>query len=295
MLTAVALTLFVRANRWDQRRGDAVVQERADGLTVAVERSLLYNLDALRMAADYLGNSRVEAETFRRVATGTVIRHFAFSALAWAPAPSDGKNVPIELVDPMVADPRLAGTNLTSDDSRRAQLSAARQSGEAVVLDAPPDGRALWIFVPAPGRNGDNGVSGFVGGLLRVDLLVERAVTGIERHGIGLELREGRGPRVLHRLSSTPDGGGAVALPAQTRLAVGDRVFALVPMVDRAVLAVERSGEAWIVLVCGMLLVALLQGVLLVVTGGDEAEDTLVEAEWPAAYQTKSEATSPSG
>ena len=83
-------------------------------------------------------------------------------------------------------------------------------------------------------------------------------------------------------------------MPART-LTIAERAFAVVPVVAGPTLAVERSGEAWIVLVAGMLLVALLQGVLLVVTGREEAEDTLVEqAEWPAAYQTKAEATSPS-
>jgi integral membrane sensor domain MASE1 len=292
LITTVALTLFVRANRWDQRRGDAVVQERADALTGAVERSLLYNLDALRTAADYLGSARVDGETFRRVATGTVIRHFAYTALAWAPAPAEGKAVPVEMVDPTAADPRLPGKDLASDPARQAQLVAARHSGEAVGLDAPPDGRAVWIFVPAPGRNGDSGVSGFVGGLLRMDLLVDRAVTGIDRHGMGLELHDA-GSRTLHRLAGTPTS-GAVSMPART-LTIAERAFAVVPVVAGPTLAVERSGEAWIVLVAGMLLVALLQGVLLVVTGREEAEDTLVEqAEWPAAYQTKAEATSPS-
>jgi hypothetical protein len=287
LMTAAALTLFVRANRWDQRRGDAIVRERADALTGAVERSLIYNLDALRTAADYLGSARIDGETFRRVATGTVVRHFAYTALAWAPATVEGKAVPVEMVDPTAADPRLPGKDLASDPGRLAQLSAARHSGEAVAIDAPPDDRALWIFVPAPGSNGDNGVSGFVGGLLRVDLLLDRAVTGIDRHGMGLELREGAGQRTIHRLPGTPTT-GAVPLPART-LSIAERAFAVVPVVGGPVLAVERSGEAWIVLVAGMLLVALLQGVLLVVTGREEeAEDTLVDqAEWPAAYRTK--------
>jgi integral membrane sensor domain MASE1 len=286
LMTAAALTLFVRANRWDQRRGDSIVRERAEALTGAVERSLLYNLDALRTAADYLGSARVDGETFRRVATGTVVRHFAYTALAWAPAAVEGKPVPVEMVDPTAADPRLPGQDLGSDPARQAVLSAARHSGEAVGMDAPQDARALWIFVPAPGSNGDNGVSGFVGGLLRVDLLVDRAMTGIDRHGMGIELREGGGVRTLHRVAGTPTS-GAVPLPART-LTIAGRAFAVVPMVGGLTLAVERSGEAWIVLVTGMLLVALLQGVLLVVTGREEAEDTVVDqAEWPAAYQTK--------
>jgi integral membrane sensor domain MASE1 len=288
LLTALTLSLYLRANRWDQRRGDAVVRERGAALASAVERSLIYNLDALRTVADYLGSARVEGESFRRVATGTVVRHFAFTGLAWAPAPVEGKSVPVDLVDPMAADPKLAGTDLAADPDRRARLSAARHDGELVVLDAPPEGQGLWLFAPAPGRTGEGGVSGFVGGLLRLDLLVDRALTGVDRHGLGLELREGASGRVLHRSLRTPLGRGAVALPARGRLGLGERAFAVVPVVDAAALAVERSGEAWIVLVAGMLLVALLQGVLLVVTGGDDdTEDTLVETEWPPAYQTQ--------
>jgi integral membrane sensor domain MASE1 len=300
LVTALSVAVFVRASRWDRRRGDAVVRERAEALTGAVERSLVYNLDALRTAADYLGSARVDPESFRRVATGTVVRHFAFSALAWAPAPGDGKAVPVDLVDPGTADPRLAGTDLAADAARQAALSAARHSGESVVLEAPPDGRALWVFVPAPGRTGDNGVSGFVGGLLRVDYLVDRAVSGMDRHGIGLELHDGINA-VMHRLppegptGTSEDAAALQALPGAARFSISDRTFTVVPVVSPAILAVERSGEAWIVLVVGMLLVALLQGVLMVVTrAGDDAEDTLVEAEWPSSYQSNVEATSPS-
>lgn len=286
-VAALSVVLFVRADRWDQRRGEAVVRERAETLTGAVERGLVYNLDALRTAAEFLAASgKVEPESFRRVATGLLVRTFSFGALAWAPAPMDSSKVVVQLVDPVDADPPLLGADLGGDPGRHDRLSAARHDGEPVVTDAPPgDGRTLWVFVPAPGRNGENGVAGFLGGLLRLDLLVDRAASGVDRAGLGLELRDGE--RLLHRLPDTPVGGMAEGLPGKVRMFVADRAFTLVPIAGRAALAAQRSGEAWIVLVAGMLLAALLQGVLLVATSRAEAMSAIAMAEW--RYEEKTE------
>jgi integral membrane sensor domain MASE1 len=288
-VTALSVVLFVRADRWDRRRGEAVVRERAETLTGAVERGLVYNLDALRTAAEFLAASgKVEPESFRRVATGLLVRTFSFGALAWAPAPMDASKVVVQLVDPGDADPALLGTDLGGETGRRDRLAAARHDGEPVVADAPPgDGRTLWVFVPAPGRNGEDGVAGFLGGLLRLDLLVDRAASGVDRAGLGLELRDGE--RLLHRLPDTPMGGLAEPLPGKVRMFVADRAFTLVPVVGGAALAAQRSGEAWIVLVAGMLLAALLQGVLLVATSRAEAMSAIAMGEW--RYEEKTELT----
>jgi hypothetical protein len=285
LVTAASVALFVRADRWDQRRGDAVIRGRAETLTAAVERGLIYNLDALRTAAEFLAASgKVDPEPFRRVATGLLVRTFSFAALAWAPAPMDAGRVVVQMLDPGDSDPNLLGAELTADAARRDRLAAARHDGEPVVMDAPPgDGRTLWVFVPAPGRNGENGVAGFLGGLLRLDLLVDRAAAGVDRAGLGLELRDG--VRLLHRLPDTPT--DTVEAAGQVRLFVADRAFTLVPVVGRAAQAAQRSGEAWIILLAGALLAALLQGVLLVATSRAEAMSAISMGEW--RYDEKTE------
>jgi hypothetical protein len=60
--TALAVWVFLRATRWDQRRAEAVVQQRWKSITAVVERSLIDHLDALRTLADFIGSSgKVEA------------------------------------------------------------------------------------------------------------------------------------------------------------------------------------------------------------------------------------------
>jgi hypothetical protein len=137
-----------------------------------------------------------------------------------------------------------------------------------VVVDSPAtsDGGSFWVFVPAPGRSGEDGVEGFVGVLLRLGTLVDRAVVGLERPGLGLELRERPAGRLLHRLSRTPTGNTARPLTTVGNLTVGDRTYTLIPVASQATIAAERSGESWIVIIAGMLFVAVLQGILLAAT-----------------------------
>ena len=284
VIIAVGLVLwmFVRANRWDRRRADAVVQHKVDAVAAAVQRTLVFHLDALRSLADFVGASgKVDAPTFQRLSGGAVVRHFAFEALAWAPAPLDNKPMPITQVEPRLKHQALVGVDLAADAARKQKLSAARQSGEALAVDlvTPPDPRAVWLFIPAPGRSGEGGVEGFLGAVIRMDVLVDRAIAGLGTGGtgsgsaagaagVGLELRAGPGQgKLIHRAPAS-------LLPAtdqpprpEVRLTIADRGFSVIPVVSRAAASAQRSPEVWVVLVSGMAFVVMLQCVLLVVSG----------------------------
>jgi integral membrane sensor domain MASE1 len=278
--TALAIWVFVRATRWDQRRAEAVVQQRVESITAVVERSLIDHLDALRTLADFIGSSgRVEAATFQRVTTGAVVRHFAYEALAWAPAPMARKPVPVALVEPRAAHETLVGMDLAADEERRQKMAAARHTGEMLVMPVENgDPRALWLFVPAPGRSGEDGIEGFFGAVLRLDRLIDQAVTTLTREGVGVELRESTGGRVVHRAPGTPPASGGVGLPRPVELSLAERRYVLVPVVSRAAMVAQQSTDVWIVLVAGMFFVVLLEGVMLVITGGRrDLEDTIIE------------------
>jgi hypothetical protein len=262
--TALAIWAFVRASQWDQRRAEAVLRQRTDAVTAAVQRSLTYHLDALRALADFVGSDvRLEPVAFQRVATGAVVRHFAYEALAWAPAPLDRRPVVVALVEPASTRPALSvGLDLTADAAQAEKISAARHTGEALVL--PGDPRRLWVFVPAPGRNGEQGIQGFFGAALRLDTMIDRAITELGREGIAVDLSE-PGKRALFRLPASAASPSFLALrDAEVPLVIADRSFVLAPVVSRAALAGQQSVEVWVVLLAGMLFVALLEGVLLV-------------------------------
>ena len=269
--TALAVWTFLRANRWDEQRAEAVMRQRTEAVTKAVERSMTFHLDALRALADFVGNARVDPAAFQRVATGAVVRHFAYEALAWAPAPLDRRPVPVELVEPGIRNPGLTvGVDLAADAGFGAKLAAARHSGEALTLPLQPniDSRRVWVFVPAPGRNGEQGIQGFFGAALRLDVMIERAVAEIGREGVAVELREpGPGGRVLYRAPASAGPGPFVSVHGEAPLIIADRSFVLAPIVSRAALVGQQSAEVWIVLLVGMLFVALLEGVLLVAAG----------------------------
>jgi hypothetical protein len=264
--SALAIWSFVRFAQWDQRRAELVLRQRTDAVTAAVQRSLTYHLDALRALADFVGNdARIDAPTFQRVATGAVVRHFTYEALAWAPAPLDRKPVTVALVEPSTAHPALtAGFDLTADEAMATKLSAARHDGGAVVL--PADGARLWVFVPAPGRNGEQGIQGFFGAALRLDTMIDRAISELGREGIVVDVREaGPGKRPLFRMPASAGAGSYVPLrEAEAPLVIADRSFVLAPAVSRAALVGQQSVEVWVVLLAGMLFVLLLEGVLLV-------------------------------
>jgi sensor domain CHASE-containing protein len=275
-VTALAIWVFVRASHWDEQRAQTVLRQRTDAITASVQRTLTYHLDALRALADFAGNdAHLDPAAFQRVATGAVVRHFAYEALAWAPAPLDRRPVPVALVEPNTAHPALAvGMDLAADPEQSAKLSAARHSGEALALplSAAPDGRRLWVFVPAPGRNGEQGIQGFFGAALRLDVMIDRAVAEFGREGVAVELREAAaGPRgrVFFRMPASAGPGPFLRLPGgEASLTVADRAFVLAPLVSQAALAGQRSVEVWVVLLAGMLFVALLEGVLLVAASG---------------------------
>jgi sensor domain CHASE-containing protein len=282
--TALAIWVFVRANHWDTRRSEAVLRQRTDAINASVQRSLAYHLDALRALADFVGSdSKVDPAAFQRVASGAVVRHFAYDALAWAPAPLDRKPVPVAIVEPGTAHPGLAvGVDLAATPEQADKLSSARHSGEAFTVSSPGEGKRLWVFVPAPGRNGEQGIQGFFGAALRLDLMVDRAVSEFGRDGVAVELRETDG-RSLFRMPASAGAGPFVSLPGGNgTLAVAGRSFVLAPAVSQAALARQQSAEVWVVLLAGMLFVALLEGVLLVAaTRPIEVES--VDITWPEA------------
>lgn len=276
--TAMAVWLFVRASQWDDQRAQAVLRQRTDAITAAVQRSLTYHLDALRALADFVGSdAKIDPAAFQRVATGAVVRHFSYEALAWAPAPLDRKPVVVTLVAPGSAQSGLAaGTDLTADPALAERLSAARHNGEALTLPVAPsdDGRRLWVFVPAPGRGGEQGIHGFFGAALRLDTMIDRAVAEFGREGVLVELRDaGPGGRAFFRMPASAAGGNFVSLHGQRPLTIADRSYLLAPAVSRAALVGQQSLEVWVVLLAGMLFVGLLEGVLLVATGRPRHEE----------------------
>jgi hypothetical protein len=286
LATSLAIWVFVRASHWDDRRAQAVLRQRTDAITAAVQRSLTYHLDALRALADFVGNdTKVDAPAFQRVATGAVVRHFAYEALAWAPAPLDRPPVEVALVEPSTAHPALAvGNDLAAIPTMAQKLSASRHSGEALTLPSPEDGKRLWVFVPAPGRNGEQGIQGFFGAALRLDVMIDRAVAEFGREGVAVELLEaGAKRRSLFRMPSTAGGGPYRSLEdGEKVLVVADRSFVLAPVVSQAALNVQRSAEVWVVLLAGMLFVALLEGVLMVAASRQKEAENF-DITWPEA------------
>jgi hypothetical protein len=287
VVSALAVWVFVRASHWDDRRAQLVLKQRTDAITAAVQRSLTYHLDALRALADFVGNdAHVDPAAFQRVATGAVVRHFAYEALAWAPAPLDRPPVQIALVEPSTARPALAvGVDLAASPALAEKLSASRHNGEAFTLPSD-DGKRLWVFVPAPGRNGEQGIQGFFGASLRLDVMVDRAVAEFGKQGVAVELLEaGAKRRSLFRMPANIGPGPYRTLDDGERvLVIADRSFVLAPVVSQAALTSQQSAEVWVVLLAGMLFVALMEGVLLVAaTSRREAARDDFDITWPEA------------
>jgi hypothetical protein len=271
--TAVGIWVFVQAGAWDEARSRTVLRQRATAIAVGVERSLTYHLDALRTLADFAGNDgRLDPTSFQRMATGAVVRHFSFEALAWAPAAFDGRPAVLTVVEPSMLPTSLSvGMDLMADAEVRAKLSTARRTGEPVLL--PLDARRTWVFMPAPGRSGENGINGFFGAVLRLDLLVERAAAEIGGEGVALEFHEGaHGRPLLFRAPASAGNGPFVPLTdIELPISLADHPYVVVPLASRAAVIGQHNPQVWVVLLACMLFVALLQGVLLVGLGRPHA------------------------
>ena len=210
-------------------------------------------------------------------------------------APDREEYVVVSRVYPLVpGNLKFPGFNTTSDPVRREALDRARDTGRAaasapIVLGGGEFGHGLAVYLPVYRRHAARdsvaerrrsllGYAVSVFDVSRVMTAVFRAVpiaaTSVELYDATAGPRE----RLLYRQRVGAAGERDTELTQEHGFEVAGRSLTLRFAATRAYLHAERSWQAWAVLAGGLVLAALLEAFLLVVTGRAARVERLVDA-----------------
>ncbi len=186
-------------------------------------------------------------------------------------------HVPVSHIVPKAANLAAFGFDINSEPLRRDAVHRAMQKGGSITVTAPirliqdVDGeRSALLLAPAHHhrRAGDNEtrLHGFAVAVLRLDTLVETAIHGAIPNGLSLSLTDPlAGPLTTRRHAAGPIGPSRANW--QGHIKVGDRQWQLDVQASDAYLQQNRPWVAWAVGVVGLLFAALLQTLMLGMTG----------------------------
>lgn len=190
--------------------------------------------------------------------------------------------VPVAYITPQDGNQPAIGFDINSEPVRRDAIRRASQCGRAAAtaslhLVQDVQGKlGLLLLASACSRGGwakevplSHPLLGFAVAVIKIEDLVEIATRGQRFPGLVVELDDpaaDAGQRVLYR--SDPDFAFAEGSPEwSTRLTLADREWTLRVLPDAGYLQAHRPWMAWAVGVAGLLFGALLQVLLLAVTG----------------------------
>jgi PAS domain S-box-containing protein len=199
---------------------------------------------------------------------------------ALVPAGDRAEYFPVFFVEPWTGNASAFGFDLASDPVRRQALDLARSSGAPSVtqrirlVQETGEQYGVLIYYPVY-KNGTDGtasdLSGFTLIVLRMGLLVDRALAGLERDGLHVSLRDLSAPAdesALYaeagRWSPATEYGLGDWRKAVT---VGDRTWRIEIAPDLEFVAHNSSWLPWIALTGGLLFTGLLNIYLLTVSG----------------------------
>ncbi len=190
--------------------------------------------------------------------------------------------VPVAFISPLDGNRPAIGFDIYSDAVRRDAVERARRSGSAAataplrLVQEDEERVGLLVLTPALAQQVSpaepvvmHELKGFAVGVIKVDQMVEIAIRGKLAPGLVIELDDRAAERDRRSLfrsdaDASPSDGAAVW---RTRVMMADRSWDLSIFHTEAYLNENRPWLAWGVGVVGLMLSALLQMVLLAITG----------------------------
>lgn len=198
---------------------------------------------------------------------------------------------PAFYIEPMVGNVAALGFDLASNPTRLAALNAARDTGQLVasarttLLQESERQYGFLVFAPiyraglrpSSVEERRRTLDGFALAVFRVDDIVDAALQGIRRAGIGLRIEDesaGVDTRLLY--ADGDDGSEEVDLQFTRGYTLGGREWSLRFTADELYAAARRSTNGDLVLGGAAILIGLFSAFLMLVTGRAERVESLV-------------------
>ncbi|MDQ8022789.1 MAG: PAS domain S-box protein [Moraxellaceae bacterium] len=208
---------------------------------------------------------------------------------AAAGAQEDGEHYPYLFLEPLASYPDALGLDLAASSERRDAVLAARDRGQTMM--SPPisfrvgDGKSKGVLIVSPVYRGDivpaslagrrRELAGVIVSVLRIDRVVSNALPSLQVRGVGLEILDEAGTMPLHSFFSaqppapvTGELRNVVGRPrAEHRFDLGGRAWRLHFEASAQYVLTRQGPVPMLVLLAGMLITALVGGVMLFVSG----------------------------
>lgn len=187
--------------------------------------------------------------------------------------------VPVGLIQPLATNQKAIGFDIQSEPTRQAAFQNARRFGITTatapirLVQDSEDHPGVLLVAPAYKVGGSDGrardLIGFAVVVIRIDQMLKIALAGHLPDNLLIQLEDPNSPADQGLLYRTPGGQGSPpgATSWSTTLQVADRQWSLRVLPTAAYIEQHRPWIAWAVGVIGLLVVALLQILLLAVTG----------------------------
>ncbi len=180
--------------------------------------------------------------------------------------------VVVAYIAPLQPNAKAIGFNINSESTRGDAITRSRQTGQSaitskinLVQDNQSKSGAL-VLTPVTRKNS---IQGFAVGVIKVSELVEIATNGLLHDGIELEISDpiATEEKQLLYFSGQAEFSPATAYIWETKLKIADREWILKVLPSHAYIQAMRPIQSWLVGVIGILLTAMLQVLVLGVTG----------------------------
>ncbi len=219
-------------------------------------------------------------------------------ALELVPAARRSEYAPVVYIEPRAGNEVMLGYDSASRADRRVVLDKTRDRGELAFTDqvrliqAKADGVLVFVPVYRNDRPHDTveqrraNLAGFIGGALVVEDVVSTALGGADVDGLGLWIENDRAPAGSRLLTGDPSAAENAGFLYQHSLEVPGLSWTVHAARDGRYLVAQRSLNAWIVLIGGLLLDSLLGTFLLILTGRTTRIESLVSERTHQLSQT---------
>jgi two-component sensor histidine kinase/sensor domain CHASE-containing protein len=183
---------------------------------------------------------------------------------------------PLDLIEPSGPHTRLLGLDLASLPAWRAAMDEAIHTGQTqAIIDAGLQGKdrsALVILAPVfvgPPTGEARRPDGFAVGICSLGALVNASLHVGGREGVNVALYQKDGDSKLLAYTTNPEEAqrSYYGQPTSTSPRIAGKSWVLQLFASSALLAGERSWQAWLVLASGVLFVAWLEAFLLLMAG----------------------------
>ena len=198
------------------------------------------------------------------------------------PAPARDSYYPVLYIYPIDSNRKAHGLNLAANGTRFKALLKARASRkpvatEPIYLAQSPEHLALIFYHPvfaAPNKVRGNGSSpgsdflGYVSGVIRFSEVIKDSVAPLIRQEFGVTVTDNTdlsAPVVLAKVGNEP---WMQAHPVRETLHIGGRRITASTYATRHYQVYSKDWTSWTIITVGVLIAAILQSLILIITGG---------------------------